>query len=203
MTENHEEEQQWLARLRAGEEVALDFIFEKYYPYLYRIAFQILSDANTSKDMAQEVFLRFWRNRESIQVNSTLKGYLHRAIVNQCISQKRSQSRISYPEHEFPSAIAEQVSMQSVLEAQNLEARVQAAINLLPDQCALVFRLSRFEELSYQEIARQLGIAPKTVENQIGKALKFLRQALQPYLSIILLAGAGNLFYQIFGCVWG
>jgi RNA polymerase sigma-70 factor (ECF subfamily) len=184
MQENHEEEQAWLARLRADDEGALDLIFQRYYPYLYRIAYHMLSDGNTAKDMVQEVMFRFWRNRASILVNSTLKGYLQRSIINQCLTHLRTKSRLVFPEETPGGHQPDPDDIQSHLETTQLTDNIQAAINALPPQCALIFRLSRFEELSYQEIARELGIAPKTVENQIGKALKILRISLKPFLNL-------------------
>ena len=189
MVENHAEEQQWLSKLRAGDETALDSIFEKYYRYLYAIAYQITADANLSKDMVQEVFLRIWQNKERILVTTTLKGYLQRSVINQCLTQKRSSnSRMVWTDTPLPQRDTF-ADVQALLEAQDLQTALQAAITELPEQCALIFRLSRFEEMSYQEIADHLGIAPKTVENQIGKALKVLRQRLGPYLGALLPLG--------------
>ena len=193
MTENHEEERVWLVYLQRDDDSALDLIFQKYYPYLYRIAHQILSDSSMAKDMVQEVLFRLWQNRATIHVNTSLKGYLQRSIINQCISFKRKQGKFSLTENHLP-YVTQAIGMQETLEAESLETRIRIAIDQLPEQCAIIFRLSRFEEMSYQEIARQLGISPKTVENQIGKALKILRENLKPYLGIVLLSGPGNSF---------
>ncbi|MBL7782429.1 MAG: RNA polymerase sigma-70 factor [Saprospiraceae bacterium] len=191
MTENHDEERRWLANLQRGDESALDPIFDKYYPYLYRIAFQMLLDSNMAKDMVQDVFFKLWQNRSTIIIHATLKGYLQRAIINQCISFKRTQGKVALTPQVMP-YYTESIGMQEFLEAESMEIRVREAIERLPDQCAQVFRLSRFEEMSYQEIADHLGIAPKTVENHISKALKNLRETLKPFLSIAILTGSGG-----------
>jgi RNA polymerase sigma-70 factor (ECF subfamily) len=68
-----------------------------------------------------------------------------------------------------------------------LERRLQTAINELPEQCRTIFQMSRFEELRYQDIAHRLGISVKTVENQMGKALKLLRMRLIDYLPLLVL----------------
>jgi RNA polymerase sigma-70 factor (ECF subfamily) len=81
------------------------------------------------------------------------------------------------------------VSATDELYKAELEARIAEAIEKLPEQCRLIFRMSRFEELKYQEIANELQLSVKTVENQIGKALKILRQELAEYLPSILWLG--------------
>lgn len=194
MEDNYHEERAWLDRIQSDDESALDLIFEKYYTHLYQIANQVLSDSGMARDMVQEVFFRFWQNRTTISIKTSLKGYLQRSIINQCISFKRGQGKVSFSENSpaFPDNSAD---IQEILEATGLENLIRAAIDQLPDQCALIFRLSRFEEMSYQEIALHLGISPKTVENQIGKALKSLRHTLKPFLSFVIVANLVSRFF--------
>ncbi|MBN8684451.1 MAG: RNA polymerase sigma-70 factor [Chitinophagales bacterium] len=186
MHAKNEEEQQWLARLREGDEGALELIFERYYAYLLHIALQLTADRNTAKDMVQEVFLKFWNKRQELHIEIALKSYLQRAVVNRCISHLR-RLKPHYDEAAIPPIPDKTANALQVLEAESLEWRIQEAIGRLPEQCALIFRLSRFEFLSYTQIAEQLGIAPKTVENQIGKALRLLREWLGPFLPELIL----------------
>jgi RNA polymerase sigma-70 factor (ECF subfamily) len=178
-----------LERLKAGDESALDMLFTTWYPYLFRIAYTMLQDTDASKDCVQEVFVRFWQKREILEVQSTLKGYLQRMIVNECLAFKRRQKMHARPEDHnalpdpSPSALHH-------LESGSLETLIHEAIDRLPDQCALIFRMSRLEEMSYREIAEHLELSPKTVENQIGKALKLLRESLGPWLTALLAVAA-------------
>lgn len=189
MNQYANDEQLWLDQFRAGDEAALHSIFRKYYAYLFHIARQMVRDTDTAKDMVQEVFVRIWQKHETLHVTATLKGYLQRAVVNQCISYLRSKRAFDSDEVLIATPDHIAVDAYQQVEFDSLEGVVRAAIDQLPQQCALIFRLSRFNELSYQEIADQLGIAPKTVENQIGKALKILRKNLEPYLAELVLTG--------------
>ncbi|MCC6412970.1 MAG: RNA polymerase sigma-70 factor [Saprospiraceae bacterium] len=180
-------ENQLLERLKAGEESALDQLFNTWYPYLFRIAYTMLQETDAAKDCVQEVFFRFWQKRETLEIKSTLKGYLQRSIVNECLALRRRQKGFTQPEEHttLPDTAA---SALQHLESESMESLIHEAINRLPEQCALIFRMSRLEEMSYREIAEHLDLSPKTVENQIGKALKTLREVLSPWLSVLLTA---------------
>ncbi|MBK8969257.1 MAG: RNA polymerase sigma-70 factor [Saprospiraceae bacterium] len=184
--ENNQDEKQLLRRFREGDEAALDRLFETYYGYLFKIACSILSDPALAKDCVQEVFVRFWQKRGELEVKTTLKGYLQRSIINECLGQLRKRKLPAAPEEASLRLPDPAASAQQTLEMESLNALVQAAVDRLPEQCRLIFRMSRLQELSYREIAEQLEISPKTVENQIGKALRQLRAELGPWLKLLL-----------------
>lgn len=173
-------------RIQAGERQALKELFEREYLPVCRTIRRFVSDPATVEDLAQEVFLRFWVKRESLAVKSSLPAYLRRMAVNEALAYLRRQRnhiqddsfpRLAAP----PSDDAEERLLQSELEHQ-----LRMAIHELPPRCRTIFQLSRFEELSYKEIAQQLDISVKTVENQMGKALKHLRHRLAAYLHVFL-----------------
>ncbi len=184
--ENKQDEKHLLERFREGDEWALDWLFETYYGYLFKIACSILSDPDLAKDCVQEVFVRFWQKRGELEVKTTLKGYLQRSTVNECLGQMRKRKLPVSPEEASLRLPDPAASAQQTLEMESLNELVQVAINRLPEQCRLIFRMSRLQELSYREIAEQLAISPKTVENQIGKALQQLRAELGPWLKLLL-----------------
>lgn len=191
-----------LDRLRAGDEQALDQLFTSWHGYLYTIAYSMLRDTDMAKDAVQEVFIRFWQKRETIEISSTLKGYLQRAIVNQCLAVLRQKKNHTSPDEQQLRMTDPTPSAAEQLHADSLEQLVHAAIDRLPEQCRIIFRLSRFEELSYREIAEHLDLSPKTVENQIGKALRILREELSPWLSILLPLLASAFLYTSTRQVW-
>lgn len=180
------EENIWLERLRNSDEEALDHIFKTYYGYLFKIAYATLRDTDAAKDCVQEVMMRFWQKRADIEVKTTLKGYLQRSVVNECLGMLRKQRKHADPDAHANLPAPEHSALQH-LEHDTLATLVQAAIERLPEQCRLIFRLSRSEEMSYREIAEHLDLSPKTVENQIGKALRQIRADLAPWLPILLL----------------
>lgn len=175
-----------LDQLRTGDEQALDSLFANWHGYLYKIAYAMLRDTDAAKDAVQDVFIRIWQKRTEIEVKSTLKGYLQRAIVNQCLAVLRSRKLSSDPELALAGLPDTSPSASDRLQAESLEILVQAAVGQLPEQCRIIFRLSRFQELSHNEIADLLDLSPKTVENQIGKALRSLRQTLAPWLVLLV-----------------
>ena len=176
-----------LALLATKGELAIDLIFRKHYAFLCRSVYRIIPDEQITEDIAQEVFYGLWKKRAQLKITTSLKAYLKRAALNKALNYIRDQKidfRNAPPKEELQS---KEISIIQEIAADNLQQEIDTAIDSLPERCRLVFVLSRFEELSYQQIADQLEISIKTVENQISKALKLLRIALAKHLSISLL----------------
>ncbi|MBX2889646.1 MAG: RNA polymerase sigma-70 factor [Saprospiraceae bacterium] len=173
-------EQQWLAALRAGDESALRRIFDRYYPSLLSDIYRVVPDENTCEDLAQEVFVELWRKRTELDIHTSLRAYLRRSAVNRALNHLKSNRRLLFDQSEqFEQAADESAGdIRRKIEQETLEDALHAAIETLPEKCRVVFSLSRFEQMSHREIAEQLGISVKTIENQITKAMKILREAL-------------------------
>lgn len=127
--------------------------------------------------------------KSSLQIDISPEAYLKRAVVHAAIDHFRKEKRqptasIESLATELGESISTQNSEKELL-TQELDSKIQAAIHTLPPQCRAIFVLNRFEQLSYKEIAEQMQISVKTVENQIGKALKVLRLHLADYLSLL------------------
>lgn len=144
---------------------------------------RILPDSGLAEDLVQEVFLELWRKRSGIQIQISFRAYLRRAAVNKTLNYLRDQ-RLPISDEEFmPFQLASSTPQaDETLETSELKEEIDRAISALPERCRQVFVLSRFEELSAKEIADLLDISPKTVENQMTKALKSLREWLGPLL---------------------
>ncbi len=171
-----------LELLNRGEAQGIELIFRQYYAYICKAVYKIIPDANLVEDLAQEVFYELWRKRGQLQVSTSLKGYLRRSAVNRALNYIRDQ-RIKFAEEEqAPVQKSTLPTAPQRMNAAELQVKIDKAIDELPERCRIIFVLSRFEEMSYREIAEQLDISAKTVENQVSKALKLLRQALSPYL---------------------
>jgi RNA polymerase sigma-70 factor (family 1) len=174
--------------IRHGDETAFERTFRKYYDRLCNYANSLLKEEDEAEEVVQTVFLSIWEKRSELEITLSLKSYLYRAVHNHCLNRFKHaavrESHRDYTQHFLPQSYE---SVTEVIHANELEERIEAAVSSLPEQCQLAFRMSRFEELKYQEIADQLGISIKTVENQIGKALKILRSALADYLPALLL----------------
>jgi RNA polymerase sigma-70 factor (ECF subfamily) len=178
-------EQNVIDAIRAGSEHAFETVFQEHYAPLCRYARQLLPDPDEAEEEVQAMFLALWEKREGLLITVSLKSYLFRAVHNRCLNRiKHTAVRNEYREHvQYVGETTAESPVQTLL-GDELAGRLQTAIQKLPEQCRLVFTLSRFDELRYGEIADKLGISIKTVENQIGKALRILRTELSEYLPI-------------------
>ena len=168
-------------RLRKGDEGGFDDIFRAHYTGLVGFAYSILKDRAEAEDTAQEVMLELWRRRSNIVLETSLRAYLFQSARNRALNRIRHQRVVNRAEPEVtppsPSPRPDRVLIE-----REMAAVVQQALADLPDRCREVFRLSREQGLRYAEIAEAMGISIKTVEAQIGKALRLLRSRLAPWL---------------------
>lgn len=172
---------QLLDRLRAGDESALEALFRATYARLVRAAEHLLGDRGRAEDVVQEVMLELWRHRERLEPGTSLLGYLHRAVRNRGLNALRHERvRRQAEPHLVPEGPGPAADGRAL--AGDLEAAVRRAVARLPERCREVFELSRVHQLRYSEIASTMGISVKTVEAQMGKAIKLLRESLQPWL---------------------
>jgi RNA polymerase sigma-70 factor (ECF subfamily) len=162
-------------------------IFRTYYAQLCRSVYRIVQDKDVSEDIVQEVFMKIWTKREELSINLTVKSYLFAAAYNSSFNYLKQQKKFSDSEEETWVNIAGSERADQSLYTSELDVHINQAINSLPPACRSVFVLSRYEELSYKEIAETLQISVKTVENQMIKALKVLRERLAPFLKDAIL----------------
>ncbi len=176
-----------IGEIRIGKEAVFESVFRQYYAPLCRYARTLLGDADEAEEVVQSVFVTIWERRESLLITTSLKAYLYRAVHNRCLNRLSQQSNQAQHRQQAAAELyAEAASPTQALLTDELSTRLQRAIGRLPEQCRRAFEMSRFDELSYKEIAEQLGIATKTVENQIGKALRILRTELSDYLPLLI-----------------
>jgi RNA polymerase sigma-70 factor (ECF subfamily) len=184
-----DEQDAWM-RLQQGDESGLRWLFDRYYKALVADAYRILKDADACQDMVQDAFAELWIRRQTLVIQYQVGGYLRRMVVNKALNYLKTSKRYQYGDEAAWADLKVEVSAQ-VKEDRHvaLEHIVQAAIEQLPEKCRLVFVLSRFEDKSNREIADALGISVKTVENQMTKALRVLRNILhhRPDLSCIFI----------------
>ncbi|MEL6143127.1 MAG: RNA polymerase sigma-70 factor [Bacteroidota bacterium] len=182
MTEKSKEEE-FLAELRQGSASGLDGLFRLFYVDLCRTSLRIVNDERAAEDIVQEVFLHLWQKRFTLPVMQSVGAYLRRSARNRSLNYLRDQKRIPKGDGEFPQLSTLDNEASAQLELAELQAKVNRAIDALPERCRLIFVLSRFEGMSHKEISEALDISIKTVENQMGRAYRYLRE----YLSAILL----------------
>ena len=173
-------EQQLLSALRFGNEDALRQIFDRHYPLLLSDIYRLIPDENTCQDLAQELFIDLWNKRESLDIHTSLRAYLRRAALNKSLNYIKANRRFLFDDSDDLTHLPDNSGQddQHREKQESLEVALFTAIDLLPEKCRAVFNLSRFEQLSHKEIAEKLGISVKTIENQITKAMRMLRDAM-------------------------
>jgi len=173
--------------LKQGNEGVFETVFKTHFKSLHAYAYTFLKDDDQAEEVVQNVFYRVWEKREQLKPDGSLKSYLYRAVHNESLNYlKHQQVKTSFQVYYAGEIEKQQDHSSKKILANELERHIQQAMNELPQQCRTIFQLSRFEQLKYQQIADQLGLSVKTVENQMGKALKLMRAKLAEFLMIVL-----------------
>jgi RNA polymerase sigma-70 factor (ECF subfamily) len=171
-----------LDRLRRGDEGAFEHLFRTWYAPLVRLGEGMLRDRAVAEEIAQDVMLELWRRREHLSSEGTPQAYLFRSMRNRSLNHLRHLKVEKRGEPHASRAAALEPPADRVLVEQEMSEAVRVAIDQLPDRCREVFELSRLHGLKYAEIANVLGVSVKTVEAQMGRALKALRVSLAEWL---------------------
>ncbi|MBL0739624.1 RNA polymerase sigma-70 factor [Chryseolinea lacunae] len=164
--------------IRGGDQGAFQQVFHACYEGLCQYACTMLKDMDEAEDVVQALFVKVWEKRADLDIHHSMRSYLFRSVYHQCINQL--EHRAIKWKHQ------EQGALQMLHEVQQpdvfpdeLEERVKAAIAALPEQCRIIFVMSRYEEMKYAAIAARLNLSVNTIENQVSKALKILRSKLK------------------------
>ena len=177
---------------------AFEQMFKVHYKALHSYANVMLRDEDTAEEIVQSMFLRFWEKRSLLQIQTSIKAYLYKCVHNDSLNYLKHQTiKTKYQDYALQSMNDHHEPASSRVELNELESRLQEALKDLPEQCRTIFQMSRFEELKYREIAEQLGLSIKTVENQMGKALKILRIKLADFVTVIALIAATYATYTL------
>jgi RNA polymerase sigma-70 factor, ECF subfamily len=172
-------ESDWVEAIRAGDASAFEAMFHRYHAPLCSFAYRYLGARDLAEEMVQEVFLCIWERRAGWEVRTSVRSYLLTAVRNAALSYLRHERVVRRRETEIRDLLESPAASPEVraLEAETIAA-VRQAVGRLPDRCRLVFTLHREQGLTYGEVAEVLRISPRTVEVQIGRALKALRKGL-------------------------
>lgn len=175
-----------VAEIRTKED--FEQLFTTWYSQLCSYANGFLNDLDASEEIVQEVMIKIWTNRETLEINTSIRSYLFRAVRNGCLNVlKQINIREEYKSFREREDSSLQRSHEEEVMISELEKKIRRAIDQLPLERRKVFIMSRYDGLTYRQIADKLGISVKTVESQMGKALKFLREELTDYLPFLLL----------------
>src|SRR5690606_39051004 len=177
-----QEEQNLFDKIKTGDEKAFEALFRHFYPHLCLYATQILKNTSAAEEIVQELFVRLWEKREKTEIETSVKNYLFRAVKNHCLNYiKHNQIKNEYSQKIL--AETDIFSADDNFDTQTeLFQKIEESIAELPEKRQEIFRLSRKEGLKYREIAEKMNISVKTVETQMGLAIKTLREKLRDFL---------------------
>jgi RNA polymerase sigma-70 factor (ECF subfamily) len=180
-----------MEQMKDGNNEAYKSLFDNYYTCLLLYANSIINNIDISKDILQDVFLKLWERRRDLKVESSVKSYLYAAVRNSCLDYlKHLQVEKKYMDYSF--AALKEKELDYFIELfpspdegnpEKYLEEIAAAIENLPEQCRKIFKLSRYEGMKNSAVSRQLNLSTRTVDTQIYRALKTIRQKLNKYFT--------------------
>ncbi|WP_303921274.1 RNA polymerase sigma-70 factor [Draconibacterium sediminis] len=182
-----------LSSFKNGEEYVFKLVFENNYEKIVGFCCQFIPDREEAKNIAQQAFVKLWTNREEVNSINGIRAFLYTAAKTECLNYLRHEKyKLNYQKSTLENR--EKLLNQEILESfkfdrleyMELEEMIQNALDKLPEKCRQVFVKSRFEYKKNREIADELGIALKSVESNITRALKILRKELKDVLPSVM-----------------
>jgi len=166
----------------SDDQVAFERIFESTYASLCGISFRMTKNLESSEEIVDDVFCSFWKNRKTINITTSFTLYLIASVRNRSLDYLRKLKNGKSLSLEDASRITSvEIIASDAMAYEELKNHITTAIQSLPRQCRLIFLMSREQDLTYKEISKQLGLSIKTVDTQMGRALKHIRRELKTY----------------------
>jgi RNA polymerase sigma-70 factor (family 1) len=168
-----------IGRIRRGDIRQFETLFRSSYVSLVKYAGTLIKDQDTAEEIVQDLFVRLWQDKEKLNIESSLNGYLFRSVHNRCLHHIEHRKVVERHANEM--AYESELNTEDpsgALQYKELQAKIAAILERLPERCGKIFCMNRFEGLKYSEIAEKLSVSVKTVEANMGKALKEFRKAL-------------------------
>lgn len=172
--------------LKRGDKSIFEEVYREYYIPLCYYSLKYVESIEDSEEIVQDLFLKLWEKHDELEINSSLKAYLYRAVQNYALNYlNRKKTKEKYVlQHEWKSPNTTDSGLHQ-LEVDELRLILRHALLKLPEKRRRIFELSRFDGMKYGKIALKLSISVKTVETQMTKALKYLRIILKDYAPLL------------------
>ena len=167
--------------------IDIKYLFNTYYARLCYFAYKLVKNQAAAKDLAQDVFLKYWHKRNEYSSELAIKNFLYLSLRNACLNHIRHDSiEKKYAETLSDNILEEEKGFSNLIKAEALAA-IHTAIESLPVGCKTVLQLAYFEGLKNEQIANEMGVSINTVKTQKQRALKLLRLKL-PNSAYLLIA---------------
>ncbi|MGQ1785324.1 MULTISPECIES: RNA polymerase sigma-70 factor [unclassified Saccharicrinis] len=182
-----------LLELQNGHDGAFDYIFRKYFKGLCAQANLYVNDLDKAQSLVQDCFVKLWVNRENACSIKNLPAYLSFMVRNQCVDYLRKNKSLENLHRKAEKERAETNSEDYIFERE-FEEKLIVVLSVLPERSRMAFEYSRFENLTYKEIAEKMSISVKAVEALVSRALKTLRIELKEHLSYLAILLSCTIF---------
>jgi len=189
-------EEELLQLLQSGDENSIKLIFNKYYEGLCLYAESLTRNHQLAEEIVEDIFIHLWINAKSLSITKSIKNYLYRSVHNNClkrIDKLRTERKTleNIPYYLLDNELLQPFSVDqplSTLIARELEEKANNVLESLPEQCREIYKLNRFENQTYSEIAKKLNITVSTVKTQMSRAFQKFRDGLGEYISLLVIA---------------
>lgn len=179
---------EWVEQASLGNHDAFEKIFLRFYGPLCKFAWRFLNSRHIAEEVVQDAFLSMWESRETLDSGQNIKSYLYQAVRNRALNYIKHEKVAERHNREITWINPEPATqIHSLDEESEFVRQVQQAISHLPEGARQIYKLSRKDGLTYQEIAEVLDISPKTVESQMSRALKMLRNTLSKFIPALII----------------
>ncbi|WP_421919219.1 RNA polymerase sigma-70 factor [Marinifilum sp.] len=176
-----------LYHIKKGNLKEFERLFKFYYPLLCNYAVKFVKDHDQAEEIVQSLFCQIWEDRKKLKIHTSFKAYLYKATYLNSLQFLRKKGIRNQYEAYVKNTSNGDVTRYHSVEEKEIQTIIQNTLSNLPEKCSRIFKMSRYEGLKYHEIADKLSVSVKTVEANMGRALKAFRKNLKDYVSIIVL----------------
>ncbi|MCD8269736.1 MAG: RNA polymerase sigma-70 factor [Parabacteroides sp.] len=178
-----------LSALKQDSKEAFSLLFQTYYTDLVLFCGNFIKEKSACEDIVQSIFLKLWNDRKNIQIETSLKSYLLKAVRNSCLDEFRHLEIVRQYETGYEGSVLDSYDTENYVLYSDLHDHLYRALEKVPDLYREAFELNRFEGLKYREIAEKLNVSERTVEVRVSKTLELLRKQLKDFFLFLLLIG--------------
>lgn len=175
-----------LSALKQDSKEAFSLLFQTYYADLVLFCGNFIKEKSSCEDIVQSIFLKLWNDRQHIQIETSLKSYLLKAVRNSCFDEFRHLAIIRQYESNYENSMLENYDTENYILYSDLYDHLHQALGQIPATYTEAFKLNRFEGLKYKEIAEKLNVSERTVEVRISKTIELLRTYLKEFFIFLL-----------------
>lgn len=180
-----------IRRFSEGDAAAFGQLYDKYRGKVFSYAYTLSKSRETAEEIVQEVFLKLWQKRTSIDAERNFEAYLRKVTLNHLLNFfKKAARHKALQEQIFRNMEMSRTGPEEELMEKELQRAYREAVEKLPPQKKVIYRLSRQEELTHEQIARALNLSRNTVNNHLVEALKFIRNYIRAHGGLVHLLAA-------------